>query len=240
MSSTETPVPDQPAPPPPAEEPPPAPAAPEEPKPEAKPGEDVWKEDYEEVMEPEKPQKPKKNRHWGAIITVMIIIVILVAWTLFSPKMIPVEGRTYVDSSTFANLGNFTGFRDIWTGNTTWGMSINGPESTAAGQQTEFKILFTKVAERTSNFFFRGNAVTLTNVSIFNASGEFLGKMTSHRNVGYGEEATVKVTFTEAKAYDLYVTAKFTVYEDMRIGFFPVESVTVPPVYFNELYHVTA
>lgn len=219
----------------------PAEATTEAPQPQGKSGEDVWKEDgYDEVMEPEKPKQPKKNRHWGAIITVVIIIVILVAWTLLSPKMLPVEEMTYVDSTKFANLGNFTGFRSIWTGNATWGMSISGPVNATVGQSVEFKVLFTKVAEKTSNFFFRGNAITLNNVSVFNGSGEFLGKMTSHSNVGYGEEAVVKMTFSQAKIYDIYVTARFTVYEDMRIGFFPVETVTVPPVYLDELYQVTA
>ncbi len=241
MTSEEN-VPVQPEPPPPAgEQPQPgvAPAA-EPAQPPAKEGEDAFKEPYEEVMEPEKPQKPRKNRHWGAIITVVIIIVILIVWTLLSPKMLPVEGMTYVDSETYASLGNFTGFRDIWTGNTTWGLSISGASGASVGQAVEFKVLFTKVAEKTGNFFFKGNAITLENVSIFNGSGEFLGKMTSHRSVGYGEEAVVPVTFAQAKSYELYVTAKFTVYEDMRIGFFPVESVNVPAVYFDDPYPVAA
>lgn len=240
--SSEQPVDEQVSAPPPPSDQPPDPPPPEtgEAKAPEKASEDAWKEDYEDVMEPEKPPKPKKNRHWGAIITAAVIVIILVAWTLVSPKMLPAEGMTYVDSPDYAKLGNFTGFRDIWIGNTTWGVSITGPETAAVGEKTEFKVLFTKVEERTSNFFFRGTAIDVTNVSLFNKSGQFLGAMKSKANVGFGVEAIVEVTFTHAGSLELYVTAKFTVYEDMRIGYFPVETVSVPGIDFNNLYPVSA
>lgn len=83
------------------------------------------------------------------------------------------------------------------------------------------------MSERPGNFFFRGAAVAITNVSVFESDGTFLAKMSSGTNLGFGKLATVKLAFASNGTYHLYVTAKFTVYMDMRIGFFPLETVTI-------------
>lgn len=105
--------------------------------------EGVWKEDYDDFIEPDRAEeetssaaetrKPKKTRHWAGIITVIAIIVILVLWTLLSPKILPQEGMTYVLSPKYANLGNFTGSRNIWAGDMVGGSPSEAPTTLRAG-----------------------------------------------------------------------------------------------------------
>lgn len=202
-----------------------------------KPAEDVWKEDYDGLVEPEKPEKPvkaKKKVRWGSIIIVAVIILVLVVWTVLSPHVRSEVGDTYLTSPTYANLGDFTGYRDIWAGNTSWGLSINGSFEGSVNEQMQFTVLITKVSEKTGNWFLKGTAIELRNVSIFLKDGTFLGSMTSHKNLGFGILATVPVTFTSPGNYSMYVYAKFLVYEVMRIGFIPLEMVNIPIADFGE------
>ncbi len=205
------------------------PVPPEESK---KPSEDVWKEDYDELVEPEKPSRPRKHVHWGGIIIVVAIILIIVVWTVLSPKILPVEGDTYISSDRYASLGDFTGYRDIWAGNTSWGLSISGPVNGTANESMQFMVLLTKVSEKPGNWFLRGTSIELRNVSIFLKDGTFLGSMTNHTDHGFGVSATVPVKFTSTGSFDLYVQAKFLVSEVMRIGFIPLEMVNIPMVDF--------
>ncbi len=219
-----------------AEAPEPADAPDENPPPPAEQGEKgPFDESYEEVMEPEeketqKPPKPKKNRHIVGIITLIVIIVFLVLWTAISPKVMAPVGRTYLESPTYANLGNFTGTRSIWAGTTTWGVSVSGSDSFHTGETAAFFVLITKVSETTGNFFFRGTAIVITNVSIYKADGTYMGGIAEKTSYPYGKQAVVHTTFPAVGTYDLYITAKFTVYEVMRIGYFPLESVNVVKV----------
>jgi len=210
-----------------AEPPPPPPEESE------KPAEDVWKEDYDELVEPEKPLKSRKPAHWGGIIVVVAIILIIVVWTIMSPKILPAQADTYISHPTYASLGDFTGYRDIWAGNTTWGLSISGPANGIVNEQMQFMVLLTKVYEKPGNWFLRGTAIELRNVSIFLEDGTYLGSMTNHTEHGFGVSATVPVTFTSAGSFDLYVHAKFLVYEVMRIGFIPLEMVNIPVADFG-------
>ena len=226
ISAQETPEPPEPS---------PAPAGePEAPPPEEEPNEGVWKEDYEEIIEPDKSEEvekvPKKKSHWLGIIAVVVIIAFLVIWTVLSPKVMGPVGRTYVDSNTYADLGNFTGVRSIWSGTTTWGVSVSGSSEIEAGAVAEYRVLITKVNESTGNFFFTGTSIVITNVSLYKSDGTYLANMVSKSSLGYGKEALVKYTYPAAGTYDLYITAKFTVYEVMRIGYFPLESVFVERV----------
>lgn len=198
-----------------------------------KPAEDVWKEDYDELVEPEKPIRPRKPVHWGGIIVVVAIILIIIVWTIMSPKILPVEASTYISSPSYASLGDFTGYRDIWAGNTTWGLSISGPANGNVSEQMQFMVLVTKVSEKPGNWFLRGTSIELRNVSIFLKDGTYLGSMTNHTDHGFGISATVPVTFTSAGSFELYVHAKFLVYEVMRIGFIPLEMVSIPVADFG-------
>ena len=184
--------------------------------------EDIWKEDYDELVEPEKPIKPRRHIRWGGVVVVAIILIIIV-WTVMSPEILPVEGDTYISSPSYANLGDFTGYRDIWAGNTSWGLSISGPTNGSVNEQMQFMVLLTKVSERPGNWFLRGTSIDLRNVSIFLKDGTYLGSMSNQTDHGFGISATVPVTFTGPGSFDLYVHAKFLVYEVMRIGFIPLE-----------------
>ena len=207
----------------PTEEPDVPPPPPEESE---EPADGAWNEDYDELVKPEKPVKPRKRVRLGWIIVVAIVLIIVV-WTVMSPKVLPAQGDTYISSPSYASLGDFTGFRDIWAGNTTWGLSISGPANGSANEQMQFMVLLTKVSEKPGNWFLRGTSIDLRNVSIFLKDGTYLGSMTNHTDHGFGISATVPVKFTSAGSFELYVHAKFLVYEVMRIGFIPLEMVNI-------------
>ncbi len=211
-----------------AEIPPPPPDE-QEPAPET-----VWEEDYDELVEPEKPTiKPKKKGHWGGIIVAIVVIIILVVWTIMSPKILPAQGETYIRSPAYASLGDFTGYRDIWAGNTSWGVSISGPANGTVNQPMQFMVLLTKISEKPGNWFLRGTSMDLRNVSVHLMDGTFLGAMTNQTDLGFGISATVPVTFTSPGSFELYIHAKFLVLEVMRIGFIPLEMVNIPEADFD-------
>ncbi len=220
---------------PPAASPEPAPGAPAA-------NEGVWKEDYEDVIEPSeeekaasKPPKEKpKKKHWVAITALVVIIVFLILWTALSPKVVPSEGMTYVDSDTYASLGNYTGSRDIWSGNVTWGFSVSNTTPTA-GQPFEIQVLVTKVAERPGNFFFTGLAIKITNCSLFLSDGTYIAKLSSTRDLGFGKMAIIGITLPTGVYSDFYVSMKFTEYEVMRIGYIPLENVQVQKISLETL-----
>lgn len=220
------------------EEPPPPPPEPEPeqpaPAPE-KPEAEAWKEDYDELIGPEEQPKPRKRKkkHWGAIIVTIAIIVFLLLWTLFSPKVMTKEGVTYVNSPTYASWGNFTGTVDTWAGDITFGLSISGSYLTANHSSMQVDALLTKVYENSSSWFFRGCSVSLTNTSVFLEDGTWLASMSNHSNLGFGIMARVPVTFSANGEYTLYVHSEFTVYESMRIGFLPLKAVVIEKAYFD-------
>jgi hypothetical protein len=203
------------------------------------PEEDVWKEDYEELIEPEKRPKPRGHRKtpWGAILTTLAIVVALVVWTLLSPGVMPQQGDIYTrGSSIHASWGNYTGYRDIWVGNTTWGVSVSGHATSAGNQSVEITVLVTKVNERPSNWFFRGTAISLRNVSVYAGAEDnatFLASMTNVTEHDYGISVTLPATFGDPGIYEIFIKVRFMVYEVMRIGFIPLESVNVPPFYLD-------
>jgi len=224
------------------EELPPPPPPDAEPEPEtpvpaaSKAPEEVWMEDYEDLIGPEEKPKPtrRKKRHWGAIIVTIAVIVFLLLWTFLSPDIMTQVGTTYVNSTTYAEWGNFTGYRDIWAGNMTWGLSISGEVLEDDNSSLEVHVLLTKVHEKTGNWFFRGASVSLDNVSIFEMDGTFIASMSNWTDVGFGLMATVPVTFPANGSYDLFVFARFTVYEVMRVGFLPLEAVEIEAAYFDD------
>ncbi len=198
-------------------------------------GETAPEDEYEELIEPEKPKKPRKKRkHLGAIITVIAIIVILVVWTLLSPRIMPSEGMTYVNSSTYANLGSFNDTLKSWAAITTWGVSAGTPSgivsaenvTIAAGQTITILVLVSKVSEKPGNFWFRGTAASMTNLTVIDKkTGVIVASMTNKSHLAYGELGTLKLSLP-AGHYDLKVMGQFLVYVDMRIGFLPVEKVS--------------
>jgi hypothetical protein len=208
---------------------------------EESPKEGVWKEDYDDVIEPSEEEKAQaapeaaakekpKKKHWVAIITVVVIIVLLLLWTFLSPKVMSPQGMTYVDSPKYASLGNFTGSRNIWIGDVTWGVSVSGNGSITAGTPVEIDVLITKISERPSNFFFRGIGISITNCSLWDLNGTYIAKLSSSQDLGFGKIATINATLP-AGAHDLYVSVKFTEYEVMRLGFIPLENVLVEKVF---------
>ena len=203
-----------------------------------KPEENVWKEDYEELVEPEKRPAPRGRRTmpWVGILVALAIVIALVAWTVLSPGIMSQQGDIYTRSPIHASWGNYTGYRDIWAGNMTWGVSVSGHATSAGNLSVEITVLVTKVYERPGNWFFRGTAVSLKNVSVYIGpldNATFLASMTSTTEHDYGVSATIPATFGGPGVYDLLVKARFTVYEVMRIGFMPLESVNVYPVYLD-------
>lgn len=206
--------------------------------------EGAWKEDYEDVIEPSEEEaqaaetatkeKPKKT-HWVGIMTVIVIIVLLLLWTLLSPKVMSTQGTTYLDSPRYANLGNFTGTRNIWTGDVSWGVSVSGTNNTTAETSINIEVLITKVSERPSNFFFRGLGISVTNCTLWDLNGTYIAKFSTVQDLGFGKMATITTKFP-AGEHDLYVSVKFTEYEVMRLGFIPLESVQVEKVYLSTIH----
>lgn len=193
-------------------------------------------EEYEELIVPEKPLKPRKKRkHIGAIITVVIILIILVIWTLASPKILVQQGRTYVDSPEFANLGNFTGYHNSWAANTTWGISVSGEDNVTVNETFSLQILVTKVSERPSNFWFRGTAITVTNMTVLNESGRILAMLGDKSDLGFGKAGTLDLSLNSTGNHTLKVTVQFLVYIDMRIGFLPVEKINLEPLELRQI-----
>ena len=193
-------------------------------------------EDYDELIGPEEEPKPRKRkkRHWGAIIATVAVVIFILVWTLLSPEVMTRTGPTYVNSATYASWGNFTGSVDTWAGDVTWGLSIGGRQLTDDNRSLEMKVLLTKISENTSNWFFRGVSVTLENMSVFQEDGTFVASMSNRTDVGFGIMATVPVTFTTSGNYTLFVYAKFTMYESMRIGFLPLKAVEIQAAYLND------
>jgi hypothetical protein len=200
--------------------------------------EDVWKEDYEELIEPEKEPTPRRRRKLplGAILTTLAIVIALVAWTVLSPRVMPQQGDTYTRSPIHASWGNYTGYREIWAGNMTWGVSVSGHATSAGNLSVEITVLVTKIYERPGNWFFRGAAISLKNVSVYIGpldNATFLASMTNTTEHDYGVSATIPATFGGPGVYELLIKTRFVVYEVMRIGFIPLESVNVYPIYLD-------
>ena len=209
-----------------------------------KPEGDVWKEDYEGLIEPEKPPAPRGHRTmpWVSILITLAIVIVLVAWTVLSPGVMPQQGDTYTGSPTHASWGSYTGYRDIWAGNMTWGASVSGRATSAGNLSVEITVLVTKVYERPGNWFFRGMAISLKNVSAYIGTldnATFLASMNSTTEHDYGVSATIPVSFTGPGVYDVFVKVRFMVYEVMRIGFIPLESVNMRAVYLDSPVIVT-
>jgi len=205
--------------------------------------EDVWKEDYEEHIdaEPEPEPRPRKGRGKGRMSALVAVaaLVLLVAWTLASPGIVPESGEIYTSSSHYANLGSYIGWRQSWAANTTWGISVGGGNATRVGEALNISVLVTKVEERTGNWFMRGSAISLRNVSAFTDDGVFVGEMSNWTDVGFGQMATVPLVFSEPGMYSLYLHVRFMVYIDMRLGFLPVEAIDVGQVYLDVPVSVT-
>lgn len=205
--------------------------------------EDVWKEDYEEHIdaEPEPELKPRRRRGRGRLATIIIVIVLLfmVVWTIARPDMVPQSGEVYTNSPRYANLGSYLGWRATWAANTTWGISIGGENATSTGEVLNITVLITKVEEHPGNWFMRGTAISLRNVSVYNSDGVFMASMSNWADLGFGLAATVPLVFSDPGVYELYVYVRFMVFIDMRIGFLPVEAIEVPQVYLDSKIIVT-
>jgi hypothetical protein len=200
--------------------------------------EDVWKENYEELIKPEKRPTPRGHRRmpWVGILTTLAIVVALVVWTILSPGVMPQQGDTYTKSPIHASWGNYTGYMVTWAGNMTWGASVSGHATSAGNRSVEITVLVTKVFERPGNWFFRGTAVSLKNVSAYIGSLDnaiFLASMNSTTEHDYGVSATIPVSFAGPGVYDVFITVRFMVYEVMRIGFIPLKSVNMLAVYLD-------
>jgi hypothetical protein len=223
------------APEPPAPEPAPPEVVPEEEAPAPPPPEEVkepedWAEEFEKETQQEK--KPKKKRHWGSLIVLVIVVLFLVIWTLLSPSVLPEAGPTYIYSDTYANLGHFTGERDIWwlgsaihVGNTTWGLSIGGDDNGTVNAPPTISVMVSKVDEGAGNWWFRGTAIKLSNVSLFLEDGTYVASMDTRTEGTFGPVGEIHPDFGAVGNYTCYVYVRFTVYEAMRIGYIPLETV---------------
>jgi hypothetical protein len=228
-------------PPPPPPEPEPAPAAKKEP--EAPENESAWIEDYEEHINGEElpPPRRKKKRHMGLIIVLVAIIIFMIVWTLFTPNVMPETGSAYQTWEPTLYLGDFEGYRDMWAGNMTWGVAIRGQDAVMNHTVLNISVLITKVDEKPGNWFFQGTSVSLKNVSIYidDENETYLGSMSDWTETDLGLLATVPVSFNKSGEYYLYVYVKFMVFEDMRIGFLPLEALQIPRAYLDVPIMVT-
>lgn len=211
----------------------------------ATPPEEEWIEEYEE--EQYSVAKPKKKkRPWASIVAVSFIIVFMVVWTVLAPPVLAQAGTTYVASNTsYANLGNYTGERDIFwlggsihVGRTVWGVSVSGPTDVTAGEATSFYVLITKVEEESSGFWFRGTSVDLDVSALYDDDGNELGQMVNKTKLEFGPLARISATFDSPGEYECHVHVVFRVYESMRIGFLPLEDVDISAE-FSEFITVT-
>ncbi len=195
----------------------------------------LWEEAYEELVVPEEPPKPRRRRskHRGGLISIAIVLVILMLWTLLSPHVMSAVGNTYVRSEHYASWGNYTGTIDLWTGSTTWGVSIRSISASEGNSSVNLGVLITKVSETTTNWFVRGTGITVRNVSAFDESGRLLGEMTNYTDLGYGILAYLPISFDEDGVYLICVKVKFLVSGVMRIGFLPLKSVQVEKVWVD-------
>jgi len=201
-------------------------------------------EDYDDLVGPEPaPKKPRKKRRYGGIIVVSIVLIFLLVWTVMAPENMPVVGSGYLSSDQYANLGNFSGSVKTWATNTTYGVSISGPDTAAANSTVEITVLVTKVAETRMNTFVQGTSIDLDNVSIYiddgSDTGILVASMSDHEDVGFGIAATVPLTFSEEGSYSLYVHVEFTMFGDMMIGFLPLKGVNIDDMNFDEDFVVT-
>lgn len=210
-----------------------------EPVPERPADELSWDEDYDQHMDVEElpPPKPKKKKkRTGLLIVVLVIVIFLVIWTVLSPEIMPEVGDTYITDDYYANLGNYTGYREIWAGNMTWGVAIRGPTSTTVGTTINISVLLTKVFEKPGNWFFRGTAVSLRNVSFYHdnfGSISCVGTMSNWTHEEMGLVATVPIVLDQPGSYYLYLSMRFMVFMDMRIGYLPLETVDIPQAYLS-------
>jgi len=195
------------------------------------PAGEEWIEEYERETEQAKPKRPK---HLGGIIITVVVILFMVIWTVLSPAILSQAGTTYLDSERYANLGDYTGDRDIWwlgelihVGSMTWGVSMSGEQNVSANETASFDILVTKVTEESGNWWFRGTAIKLKNVSLYLEDGTYLGSMVNQTKLGFGPLATVDAQFPDPGSHYVQVFLKFTVYTVMRIGYLPLEEVEI-------------
>jgi len=116
---------------------------------------------------------------------------------------------------------------------------LSGHSLAADNRSVQIDVLVTKAREMPSNWFLVGTAMELRNVSVYTSNGTWLASMSNQTDLGFGVLASVSVSFASAGEYDLYVTVKFLVYEDMRIGFLPLRMVNVQAVYLEPTINVT-
>lgn len=203
------------------------------PPPPPEPEEEIVEEYEEEELVPEERPRPRRKKHYGIFIVLVVVLVILLVWTLLSPKVMPQTGDTYITSPAYANLGNYTGDRDIWAGKMTWGLAVSGPESVARNQSFDIMVLITKVYEKPGNSWLRGTSISVQNISLFLDDGTLLATTHDGTDRGFGVSANLTLSFAQRDTYTIYVYAKFLVYEMMRIGFIPLESVEITEAYLD-------
>lgn len=188
-----------------------------------------WIEEYESEKEEVRPKK-KKVPHLLGIVVAVSIILILVIWTLLSPQVLPESGDTYLESQTYANLGDYSGYLDIrWLFNvvhvadTTWGVSVSGEQNVSSGQPATFHVLVTKVDEVMKNAWFVGTSLNLKKVELYTDDGTRVGSMVSKSSEPFGPMAEVEATFDSPGTYDCQVYVEMTIYGKMLIGYLPVK-----------------
>ncbi len=188
------------------------------------PGEE-WMEEYEAEKKPR-----KKIPHLLGISIAVAIVLMMVIWTLLSPQVLPVSGETYLRSSTYANLGNYSGDLDIrWLLNavhvadTTWGVSIAGSPEAVTGTVVTFDVLITKVNEDMKNPWFVGTSIKLKDAALFTEDGTQVGTMVGRSSERFGTLAEIEATFDSPGNYTCYVYTEITIYGKMLVGYVPVK-----------------
>jgi hypothetical protein len=213
----------------------------EEPTPSSAAPEEMWIEEYERGDEPEEEERAEeKPRRTGLWILAIVIASLLIIWVILTPSTMSEVGAAYLDDEDYANLGSGTATVDVRVvasmlsvGSVTWGVGIAGDANVTAEDDAVFHVTVMKVSEDGGGFWFKGTWIRLRNVSLFTDADQLVGWMSGYNVTGIGDVARVHATFVEPGAYSCYVSVKFSVYENMLLGFIPADSVVFAEIHLS-------
>lgn len=213
----------------------------EEPAPSRSDPEEMWIEEYERGDEPEdEAEVEAKPRRTGLWIFAIAVASLLIIWMVLTPSMMSEVGDVYLMDDEYSNLGTDTALVDVRViastfsvGSVTWGVGIGGDPNVTAGDDAVFHVIVTKVAEDGGGFWFKGTWIRLRNISLFTDADELVGWMSSYAVEGFGDVARLHATFEDPGTYSCYISVRFSVYENMLVGFIPADSVVFAEIHLT-------
>ncbi len=214
----------------------------EEPLPSSTVPEEMWIEEYERGDEPDEAEEceVEKPRRTGLWIFAIVVASLLIIWVILTPSAMSEVGAAYLSDDDYANLGSDTATVDVRVvastfkvGTVTWGIGISGDANVTVEEDAVFHVTVMKISEDGGGFWFKGTWVRLRNVSLFTEADELVGWMSGYTVEGIGDVARVHAMFDEPGTYSCYVSVRFSVYENMLLGFIPADSVVFAEVHLS-------